>query len=370
MRICVISTPVFRVHGSGGLTHYGGLEQIAWLTARGLAARGHKVYLVAPDGSECPGVEMIPMGPEKQVDEKTAYTGLSELRDVNGNVVRRTLPGYWQHLPTMDCVIDHSWGKYAYLLKGEGRLRCPVLGVMHAPVNTMYQTLPPNVEKPSFVCISNDQASHFEALHGREARVARNGIDVDFYQSINVPRSRRFLFLARFSTVKSPHLAQEACLRANVGLDMFGDTSITHEPQYFQQCLQRADGRQIRVNGGISRGETVFWYSQAHGFIHPTNTFREPLGLAPLEAMSCGVPVVAFRYGALRETVLHEETGYLVRSVDELVHHVRLLYDMPEDELKRMRVRARDWVAGNFTLQHMVDRYHQLVQEAVDTGGW
>ena len=183
MRICIISTCVFKIPVAG----YSGLEHLAWLIAKGLAEKGHEVSVVAPEGSSCPGAKIIAAGPERTWDEKTSF----------GN--------YWKELLTQDAIIDHSWLKHSYLLKGEGTLKCPVLGVMHAPVNTMYQSLPPNVEKPCFVCISQDQANHFNALFApAEARVAYNGIDLDFYKPLNIPRSDRFLFLARFSSVSLP----------------------------------------------------------------------------------------------------------------------------------------------------------------------
>jgi glycosyltransferase involved in cell wall biosynthesis len=355
MKVCVVSTPVFRL-GQGGLHGYGGLEQIAWQTARGLAGLGHEVALVAPDGSECPGVTVLPCGPERQVDEKGAYQR------------------YWQYLPNFDVVVDHSWQKWAYLLKEEGVLKAPVLGVMHAPVNTMFQTLPP-VEKPCVVCISRDQASHFEALFGRPARVAYNGVDPEFYKPLGVPRSERFLFLARFSAIKGADIAIEACKRAGVGLDLVGDTTITNEPDYLRHCQSMADGQQIRIVGGVSRGETVWWYSQAKAMVHPNQRFREPYGLAPVEAMMCGCPVIAWDYGAMRETVPHGEQafvndlvgGELVSSMDDLVKAVSR--SARENLHPDQRNNLRKW-ASQFSVENMVLGYDKLIKEAVETGGW
>jgi len=368
MRVVVVSTPIFRTT-STGIPGYSGLEQLAWIQAKGLAAKGHEVFLVAPDGSECPGVTVIPVGPEKQVDEKMAYGGYKEVKDAKGNVVRPKYPGYWNFLPEADVVIDNGWQKYSYLLKGEGKLKAPVLGVMHAPVNTIYQSLPPNVEKPCFVCISNDQADHFRNLFDADCRVARNGIDIDHYKALDIPRTRRYLFLARFSMVKSPDVAIDVAKRADVELDLVGDTSITNEPEFFHHCQKMADGKKIKIIGGVTRGETVYWYSRAHAFLHLNNRFREPLGLAPLEAGACGLAVVAWKYGALKETIRQGETGFLVRSADQAVHAINILQEKSDQAMSVMRSNCRDWVASQFSLQGMVDRYDELIHEAVD-GGW
>lgn len=351
MKICVISATVFKVPVAG----YSGLEHLAWLIAKGLAAKGHTVSLVAPDESTCPGVEIIPIGPEGQVMEHQAYDK------------------YWQMLPNFDVIIDHSWQKHAYTLKGEGRLKAPVLGVCHAPVNTMFESMPPDVDKPCFVCISKDQAAHFQALFSREARVAYNGVDMDYYKPLGTPRSDRFLFLARFSTIKGPHLAIEACRAAGVGLDLVGDTSITQEPEYLAKCKAMCDGlstsdnrSQVLLRGPASRGETVWWFSQAHAMLHPNKMFREPFGLAPVEAMACGCPVIAWDNGAMRETI-SPDCGWLVRSVEELAEAVQNVRYATFVDV--MRKACRDW-ASQFSVPKMIDCYEELCKEAIEGGGW
>ena len=345
MRITVISTPVFQL-GSIGLCGYGGLEQIAWECARGLAAKGHEVSLVAPDGSECPGVTMLHCGPAGRVDERFAYNK------------------YWEKLLEVDVVIDHSWQKCSYLLKMEQRLKAPILGVLHAPVNTMYSSLPP-VENPCFVCISQDQCNHFDALFSpRTARTCYNGIDLDFYKPALMRRTDRYLFLARFSSIKSPDVAQDVCIAANKGLDLVGDISITQEPQYLELIKSKADGSLIRFVGPATRAECVLHFSKGYSLLHPTRSFREPFGLAPVEAQACGCVPVAWRYGACSETIKHGETGFLVRSVQEMIDLVK------NDAVSTInRNYCREW-AAQFSVQRMVNRYEELCKEALDTGGW
>lgn len=340
----MVSTGVFAL-GPTGAIGYSGLEHVAWLQARGLAEKGHQVALVAPEGSSCPGVTVIPIGPAGQWDEKRSYGT------------------YWQHLPQFDVIIDNSWNKHSYTLKMEGKLKAPILSVLHAPVDTMFKA-PPPVDKPCMVCISDDQKSNFEGLFGKhQARRAYNGVDLDYYKPLNTPRSDRFLFLARFSSVKSPDINQEICLQAGVGLDMVGDCTITQEPELLKHCQRRADGKQIKIVGGCTRGETVYFYSQARALAHVCPNFREPFGLAPVEAQACGLPVLGFRYGALTETVCHGETGFLVTSIPEAVDVVK---SGALDALSRDRCREN---ASRFSVQNMVTRYEELCQEALG-GGW
>src|ERR1700722_14280790 len=326
MRIMVISTGVFQLP----CQNYAGLEVVAYHCAKGLAEKGHEVFLVAPDGSSCPGVTIIPIGPPGQWGEHQAYNT------------------YWQQLLQVDCVLDHSWAKYSYLIKTEGRMdKIPIIGILHAPVNTMYQKLP-DVEKPCFVCISEDQKTHFEALFSKPARRCYNGIDLDFYRPMSIKRNDRYLFLARFSTIKGPDLAIEVCKDLQLGLDLVGDTSITNEPEYLAKCKAMTDGERIKFVGPATRSGTVKWFSQSHCFLHPNQRFREPLGLAPLESQACGLPVIAWRFGAMSETVCHGETLYLVNLLDKIKQRIQ------EFEITDgVRKRCRDWASG-FSIQRMV----------------
>lgn len=345
MKIAVVSSTVF-ASGLGGLSGYGGLEQLSWQRAEGLAKKGHEVYFIAPDGSQCKHATVVPIGPPRGVSEKQAF--------------QKT----WQLMTQCDVVIDDSWQKWSYALRMEGRSRPMVLGVCHAPVNTMYGSLPPNVDKPCFVCISDDQKAHFEALYERPARRVYNGVSTSYYRAMHgVLRTDRNLFLARFSSIKGPDIAIDACKELGLPLDLVGDTQITQEPDYFKACQAKCDGKQIVMVGPATRGQCVWWFSQAHLLLHCNQRFREPYGLAPIEAALCGVPCVAWDRGAMRETVKHGETGWLVNSYDELINTIRKAQVTPE-----VRSRCREW-AMQFSIEYMVDNYEQACKDALD-GGW
>lgn len=342
MKVGVISSSVFKlpIHG------YGGLEHVAWLQAKGLAERGHEVTLFAPDDSSCPGCTVFPFGPAGQWGEDKCYDR------------------YWKELPKHDVILDHSWNKFSVILKMEGKLTTPCLLWLHAPVTTMFSS-PPPVDRPCLVAISRDQARFALAHLRRRALHCYNGCDPTYYKNTGARRSGRYLFLARFSTVKGPLIAIEACRKAGVALDLVGDTTITNEPDYFRHCQSLCDGTQIRMVGPASRGECVSWFSQAKALLHPIRDFAEPLGLTVLESQLCETPVISWDNGAPRETIKHGETGFLVESEEELVELLRT------DAVASLDgKRCREWVAGQFTVEHHLDRTEELMRIAVTTGGW
>jgi hypothetical protein len=362
MRIAVISSSVFSCPPSG----YAGLEVVAWHCAKGLAEKGHSVTLIAPQGSTCPGAEVFECLPPGGFAEQHHYGGCG-YQGSDGQPVQWA--GYWQKLLELQekgdlVIIDHSWQKQSALLKMEGKLKAPILGVCHAPVHTMMNVLPPE-GIVSFVCISDDQKAHFEALHSpRTARRVYNGIDLDFYRPIEMPRSDRFLFLARFSSIKGASIALEVCQQADAELDLIGDRQITNEPQYYDHCCSLADGVKRRIVGSVPRGEAVWWMSQARAFLHPTKFFREPFGLAPVEAQACGCPVLSFDFGAMRETILHGETGFLVKTEKGMLEVIKT---GALDTLSRKR--CREW-ASQFSIQNMVNGYLELCERALNGEIW
>jgi len=99
-------------------------------------------------------------------------------------------------------------------------------------------------------------------------------------------------------------------------------------------------------------------------FLLPSET--ESFGLGALEAMACGVPVVASNVGGLPELVLDGETGFLAPAgnVEEMSKQVhRLLAD--EDLHARMSRAARSRAEAHFQLEPAVQRYEAVYRRVV-----
>jgi len=70
----------------------------------------------------------------------------------------------------------------------------------------------------------------------------------------------------------------------------------------------------LTLVGGVRRQELPAWYRSADVLACPA--WYEPFGLTPLEAMACGVPVVAYAVGGFTDTVVDGVTGHLVSARD------------------------------------------------------
>jgi glycosyltransferase involved in cell wall biosynthesis len=94
-------------------------------------------------------------------------------------------------------------------------------------------------------------------------------------------------------------------------------------------------------------------------------TLREPFGLALLDGMACGVPVVASRVEAVPEIVDEGETGLLVAPGDPAALADALVELLRDPERARvMGRRGRASVAERFLWRHAAERLERALADA------
>ena len=92
-------------------------------------------------------------------------------------------------------------------------------------------------------------------------------------------------------------------------------------------------------------------YSGAEGFLYPS--LYEGFGLPPLEAMQCGVPVIASNTSSLPEVVA--DAGILVDPLDREQICQAMLSVLNDSELRNTFMRKGIERAANFSWKHCAD---------------
>jgi glycosyltransferase involved in cell wall biosynthesis len=152
-----------------------------------------------------------------------------------------------------------------------------------------------------FVANSSHVASRIRRYYNRAAAIVYPPVDTEFFQPGPAAPERHFLIVSALVPYKRIDLAIDACARAGYPLRIVGDG-----PERARLEARASENVTFLgpMVGSILRDE----YRRATAVLLPG---EEDFGIVPVEAQSCGTPVVALGRGGVTETVRHNDTGVL-----------------------------------------------------------
>ena len=286
-----------------------------------LAARGHEVSLLCGGWPGCPpravldGINVVRVG-TRNTFRLLARRGYHEhfanrpldvlVEDINKMPVHTPR---WGRVPVV-AVVPHLFGSTVFQ-----ELPVPVAAAVwlaERPIPWVYRGVP-------FEAISQSTADDLveRGIQRERIRVIYCGIDSQHFTPDPGARSSGplFVYLGRLKRYKAVDLVIRGFARAAIPgarLEVAGAGDYRPELESLAKSLDLGD--RVKFLGRISEDEKLRLLRRAWALVFTSP--KEGWGITNLEAAACGTAVIASDSPGIRESVRHEETGFLVPHGD------------------------------------------------------
>jgi glycosyltransferase involved in cell wall biosynthesis len=305
---------------------YGGTERVVSYLTEELVRLGHDVTLFA-SGDSSTGARLIACAPRALRLDPLVKDPLPQLVMMLERV--RQLAHEFDvlhfHVENVHLPMFRSLARKS-LTTLHGRLDLPELPALYREFREM-----------PLVSISDSQRRFLPAANW--AATVYHGLSAEVCPlNPSPPRgSGRYLsFLGRVSQEKGLERAIEIARRAGVRLRIAAKVEAGPDERYFRERVAPLlRGPLVEFLGEVDETGKPAFLGNAAALLFPID-WPEPFGLAMIESMSCGTPVIAWPNGSVPEIVDEGVTGFVVDSIDKAVSAVQ-----KATMLDRSRVRAR-----------------------------
>jgi len=325
--------------------HYGGIERVIDLLARGLVRQGHDVTLFAHPASSSAG-------------RLISYPGRLSVSFFDN--VRNTST-FTRCVLTHAFDVVHSFSRLGYLL--------PILP-LRIPKLMTYQRA---ITRRSVVLGNrlSHGTLHFAAISRHMMKpvtdvgtwhVVPNCASLEHYQfQREVENDAPLVFLGRIEEIKGAHLAIEVARRTGLRLCIAGNVPADQQYYFDTRIKPFIDNSKVVYVGPVDDAQKNSLLGRARALLMPV-LWEEPFGIVMVEAMACGTPVIGLDRGAVPEIVEEGVSGFVRRDVDGLVEAVARL-----GEIDRRRCRER--VERQFSDTVLTDRYLSAYRDVIAACG-
>lgn len=207
-----------------------------------------------------------------------------------------------------------------------------------------------------------------------------NAIDTSAFPYVGrEDRLNYFITFARFAEEKGQHIAVKICAKKKYRLRMAGPVATINTNRklmleianpmskyrndrdfkyYSDEILPRLlRNPRITYSGGLGGAKKMKFISHAKALLFPI-TWDEPFGMAVIEALACGTPVIAMNRGAMPEIIEHGVNGFLANDEEEFAEYMARV-----DEIDPADCRAsveRKFSAGTMA-ESYIARYKEVI---------
>jgi glycosyltransferase involved in cell wall biosynthesis len=315
---------------------YGGTERIVSYLSDELVNLGHDVTLFA-SGDSVSSAKLVPCA------------SMALRLDAN---VRDPIPYYMLMLDRVRERADEFDILHFHIDQFHFPLFRPIA---HRTVTTLHGRQDLHDLKPLYVgfaempLVSISDHQRDPVAHSNFVATIQHGIPANLLEPSYQARGGYLAFLGRICPEKRPDHAIAIARAVGLPLKIAAKVDRVDEAYFREQIAPLLNQPGIEYIGEINERSKSEFLGEALALLFPVD-WPEPFGLAMIEAMACGTPVLAFRRGSVEEIVEPGITGAIVDNVDEAVRTLpRVL------ALNRRRIRRR--FEQRFTATRMAKNY-------------
>jgi glycosyltransferase involved in cell wall biosynthesis/SAM-dependent methyltransferase len=333
----------------------GGSEVLVDHLATGLAERGHEVTMVsgAPVGERA--YRTIDGGGTLSQFVRSPLNHARHLRDhdlvvdvVNGMAFFTPM---WRRGASL-CLVNHvhteHWAQwFAPPVAAFGR-------------NLESRAVPRAYRGSLFVAVSPSTAGALEDLGvpAEDVRIVYNGVDLPDGPALAKAAEPTFVALGRLVPHKRFDLLVRAWSRVR---PVTGGRLVIAGEGPEAAAIEALGVPGVELLGRVTEQEKHQLLSEAWALVHPASV--EGWGLVVMEAAARSTPTLGFWAPGVRDSVVHDETGLLVETGDELVQ--RWIELAADDELRYKLGAGARRRAEEFTWDQTVTAFEGVAEEAV-----
>tara|TARA_Y100000590_G_scaffold64799_4_gene69922 strand:- start:608 stop:1816 length:1209 start_codon:yes stop_codon:yes gene_type:complete len=209
------------------------------------------------------------------------------------------------------------------------------------------------------------------------------GVDTDLFNPIDrnvakeklgITASRVALYVGRIEPLKGLEILIRAVtqIHSDEGLSLIivgGDPDADEEIIRLKQIiLALRMESSISFIGAVDQQELPLYYNASDVLVIPS--YYESFGLVALEAMACGIPVIASRVGGLPTTVKDSKTGYLVpwRCPDPFADKLQIILNNQSihDAMSRSAIELSLQMKWSKVAEDLAEAYATLIGRPSD----
>lgn len=259
---------------------------------------------------------------------------------------------YLQGPPT-----QYYWGMYDDYVKnpGFGKLNGIVRFFFKLLVKPLRENDYQLSKRPDYIIANSTySAKEVETYYHRQAAVVFPPVDVDKFRP-STETSDFYISTSRQVNWKRLDLAVEAFRDLDAKLILVGGGA-----EYDKLVALAAGSANIEFVPTINDSkELAQLVSKAKAFIFPS---LEPFGIAPIEALSAGIPVIAYKKGGVLDYVIENKNGvFFPEQTAESLKKAVLLFEKKRFNKKEVSATAKSFSKDNFK-----KTIEQFIKEKVD----